>query len=80
MHKPIELFDGENAFVVDAHYFFQRLVDTLTFLPHVTSLETVLESSEVRKIVIKSMQILSIFCSEQEFSPFFTQESQNIFL
>jgi len=23
LHKPTELFDGENAFVVDAHYFFQ---------------------------------------------------------
>lgn len=22
LHKPDDLFDGENAFIVDAHYFF----------------------------------------------------------
>ena len=35
LHKPEDLFNGENAFIVDAHYFFPQLIDTLTYLPHV---------------------------------------------
>lgn len=56
--KPADIFNGENAFIVDAHYFFRQLLDTLTFLPHVSCLETVLDSNEVCKMVIKAMELL----------------------
>lgn len=46
LHKPEDLFNGENAFIVDAHYFFPQLIDTLTYLPHVNDLEAVLDDSD----------------------------------
>lgn len=57
------------------------MIDTLTFLPHVNDLETVLESSsDIREIVMKSLEIVSIFTYEQEFSTFFASERANLFL
>jgi len=35
LHKPEDVFSGENTFIVDAHFFFPQLFDTLTYLPHV---------------------------------------------
>lgn len=46
--RPVDLFNGLNSFIVDAHYFFPQLVDTLTYLPHVQSLEDELESADIR--------------------------------
>lgn len=46
--RPEDLFNGANHFVVDAHYFFPQLIETLTYLPHVQSLESELESSDIR--------------------------------
>ena len=44
LHKPEDIFNGENAFIVDAHYFFPQIVDTLTYLPHVNDLDSVLDN------------------------------------
>ncbi len=52
LHKPENVFSGENAFIVDAHFFLPQLFDTLTFLPHVQDMESLLEdSADLRSIV-----------------------------
>ena len=80
LHKPADLFNGENAFIVDAHYFFQQIVDTLVYLPHVNDLERVLDVSDQCKIVMKSLEILIFLTREQEFADFFKREGINLYL
>ena len=65
--KPADIFTGQNPFIVDAHYFLRQIVDTLTYLPHVESLEDELENPNIRRSVIKSMEILDLFSAEKEF-------------
>ena len=65
--KPADIFTGQNPFIVDAHYFLRQIVDTLTYLPHVESLEDELDNPSIRRSVIKSMEILELFSAEKEF-------------
>ena len=84
MLKPEDLFDGENAFVVDGHFFFQQLLDTVIYLPHGASgdlEETILnESADTKKFIIKAIEMLTIFCTENEFKPYFLDDQQGRFL
>ena len=70
--KPDDLFSGANPFIVDAHYFFPQLVDTLTYLPHVQSLEDELDNSDVQASVKKMMEVVQIFTRQGEFREYFT--------
>lgn len=80
VHKPEDLFNGENPFIVDAHYFFPQLVDTLTYLPHCNDLEAELESSDVRKIVMKALEVISFMAKEHDFAEFYSVESFTLFM
>lgn len=79
-NKPEELFHGENPFIVDAHYFFHQLTDTLIYLPHVNDLDSVLDNSDSRRIVMKSIEVLTFLTREKEFADFFRTEGINLFL
>jgi len=80
LHKPEELFGGENSFVVDAHYFFPQIVDTLTYLPHVRDMAQVLENGDIRRSIMKALDVLSVFTVEQEFKDFYRGRSQSLYL
>ena len=59
--RPEEIFNQENPFFNDAHFFIQMLTDTLIRLPQLDDFENLLLTPSVQKIVKKSIQVLSIF-------------------
>ena len=80
-HKPEDLFNGENAFIVDGHFFFPQIVETLKQPPHIADFEDVLtESVDMRNIVSKSLEVLTIFTEEQEFMEFFANNGTDVYL